>query len=241
MHTAPDRVAVAQRLVPAELPTVAILPPAASDRLDRLGRHFALAADLQQRLDIFLVGFDFQHREIVGKQHRVECEPFEAAAMHRGNLRAMTGNADKPHEPLRSRFDQSLKRATGSQSGRPFILGDQVVHLDQIYLIDAQALQRTMKTVASALIRAIAGFSGEKKSLAMLVHPRTDSQFRFAVRRRRIDMIDAIFEQHLEHAVRLVLLHPTESGGSENNASTLMPGFSKRTRLDQDVTSPEFL
>ena len=161
--------------------------------------------------------------------------------MHRGNLRAVTGDAYKAHETLRSRFDQSLKRATRAQGSRPFILGDQVVHLDQIELIDAQPIQRSMQTVASALICAIAGLGGEKELLSMLAHPRTDSQFRFAVRRRRIEMIDAVFEQHLEHAVRLVLLHPTERGRSKNNPRTLMPGFPKRTRLDHDVTSPKFL
>ena len=97
-----------------------------------------------------------------------------------------------------------------------------------------------METVARALIGAVAGLGGEEEALAMLAHPRADSQFRLAVRRRRVDMIDAVFEQHFEHAVGLVLLHPAERGGAENNARTLMPGFSERTRLDHDATSPKF-
>src|SRR5579862_3742708 len=161
--------------------------------------------------------------------------------MHRGDLRAVTGDADKPHQPLRSRFDQRLERAACSQSRRPFILGDQVVHLDQIDLIDAQPLERSMETVASALIAAVAGFGREKKSLAMLAHPRTDPQFRFAVRRRRIDMIDAVFEQHLEHAVSLVLLHPAERGGAEKNSCALMSRLPKWTRFNHDVTSAKFV
>src|SRR5271170_6856615 len=91
-----------------------------------------------------------------------------------------------------------------------------------------------MNTVARALISAVAGFGGEKKTLTMFAHPRTDAQFRLAVRRRGVDMIDAVFEQHLEHAIGLVLLHPAERGGAEDNARTLMTGFSEWARLDHD-------
>ena len=70
--------------------------------------------------------------------------------MHRGDLRAVAGDSDKSHQSLRARFDQCLERAAGSQSGCPLVLGDQVMHLDQVDLIDPQPLERAMKTVARA-------------------------------------------------------------------------------------------
>src|ERR1700722_465366 len=155
--------------------------------------------------------------------------------MHRGDLRAVTGDADKPHQTLRARFNQCLERSARSHRSRPLIFGHEIVHLDQIKLFDAQSFERAMETVARALISAVASLAGEEKSLAMLAHPRPDSQFRLAVRRRRIDMIDAVFEQHLEHAVSLFLLHPAERGGAENNPRTLMPGFSEWIGVDHDV------
>jgi hypothetical protein len=54
-------------------------------------------------------------------------------------------------------------------------------------------------------------------------------------------MIDAVFEEHLEHAVGSVLLHPAECSGSKKNPSTLMPRFPKWTCLNHDITSPNFL
>src|SRR5271167_263908 len=152
----------------------------------------------------------------------------------------VAGNADESHQSLSPRFDQCFERAARSQSGSPLILGCQVVHLDQIDLIDPQPLERAMETVARALIRAVAGFGGEKKPLAMLAHPRADAQLRLAVRGRGVEMIDAVFEEHLEHAVGFVLLHPAERSGSKKNPSTLMPRFSKWTCLNHDITSPDF-
>src|SRR5271154_1887801 len=152
----------------------------------------------------------------------------------------MAGNADESHQSVSPRLDQCFERATRSQSGSPFILGCEVVHLDQIDLIDPQPLERAMETVARALIGAVAGFGGEKKPLAMLAHPRADAQFRLAIRRGGVEMIDAVFEEHLEHAVGFVLLHPTESSGSKKNPSTLMPRFPKWTCLNHDITSPDF-
>jgi hypothetical protein len=53
-------------------------------------------------------------------------------------------------------------------------------------------------------------------------------------------MIDAVFEEHLEHAVGFVLLHPAERCCSKKNPSTLMSRFSKWTCLNHDITSPNF-
>src|SRR5271168_298506 len=153
----------------------------------------------------------------------------------------MAGNADESHQSLSPRFDQCFERAARSQSGSPLILGCQVVHLDQIDLIDPQPLERAMETIARALVGAVAGFGGEKKPLAMLAHPWADAQFRLAVRRGGVEMIDAVFEEHLEHAVGFVLLHPAERCGSEKNPSTLMPRFPEWTCFDHDITSPYFL
>src|SRR5215472_8957818 len=100
--------------------------------------------------------------------------------MHRGDLRAMAGHPDEPRQSLRARLDQRLERAAGSQSGFLLFLSREVVHLDEVHVIDTQALQRTMETVARALVGAVAGLGGEEEALAMLPHPGADPQFRIA-------------------------------------------------------------
>src|SRR5271154_5418389 len=110
MDAAADGVAIAERLVPTEFAAVAVLPSPARHRLDRLRRDLALAAYVQQRLDVGRILPDIQHREVVGKQDGIEGEALEAAAMHRGDLRAVAGYADEAHEALAARFDQSLER-----------------------------------------------------------------------------------------------------------------------------------
>ena len=52
MRGAPDRIAIAQRLVPAEFALVAILPSPSCNRFDRLRRDTSLVANFEQRFDI---------------------------------------------------------------------------------------------------------------------------------------------------------------------------------------------
>src|SRR5580700_3672602 len=101
--------------------------------------------------------------------------------MHRGDASAMAGHADEAHQPLRARLDQRLERALRTERRLPFVFIDEIVHLNEIDLINAQALQRALHAVARTCISSIAGLGREEEILAMLAHPRTDAQFRVAI------------------------------------------------------------
>jgi hypothetical protein len=111
------------------------------------------------------------------------------------------------------------------------------VQLNQIELVNTEPFERSIKTIARASVSSIAGFAGEKKTLAMLSHPRANSQFRIAVRSGGVDVVDTVFEQDLQDLIGLFLFHSTESGGAENHAGTLMPSFSEQNFLDHFFTS----
>lgn len=119
--------------------------------------------------------------------------------MHRGDLRAMPRHADESHEAFRASLEQRFERAVRSQGSLPFCLLDQVVHLDQIDLINLQAFERTMETRACALVGPIASLGRQEKVSAMLAHPKADSQFRIAIGGCGVDMINAVFEQELKY------------------------------------------
>src|SRR5579872_6297947 len=119
-----------------------------------------------------------------------------------------------------------------TERGLPFGLIDKVVKLDQIELLDTKPFQRSVQAIARALIRAIAGLGREEEALAMLAHPGTDAQFRFAIRRRSIDVVDAEFEQQFEHLIGLVLLHTAQRRGAEDDAGALMTGFAEGNLVD---------
>jgi hypothetical protein len=239
IHRAPDRVAIAKRLVPTVLRFLltfrGILPTPSRGGFYRLRRDAALVAELEQCFSIGSILRDIQHREVVWKQYRVEREAPEAFQMHRGNSRSVPGNADEAHEPLRPRLDQRFERASGSECGFPLLFIDEIVHLDQIDVVNAQSFERAMHTVARAAVGSIAGLGSEEEALAMLAHPRANSQLGLAVRRGRVDMIDAVLEQRLEHRVRLRLVHRAQRGGAEDDSRALMTGLAECTCLNHDA------
>src|SRR5262245_23843687 len=148
-----------------------------------------------------------QHREVVRKEHRVEPEALQAAAMHRCHLGTMAGHPDKPNQSLLPPFDQGLECTARTKRSLPLALIDEVVKLNEIDFVHPQPLERPLETRARPVIGAIAGFGGEKESLAMLAHPGSDSELGITIRRGGIDMIDSVFEEDLENAIGAILPH----------------------------------
>src|SRR5271155_1830240 len=101
------------------------------------------------------------------------------------------------------------------------------MQLDQVDLIDPEPIERTMQAVASAQIAAVARLGRQKEALAMLSHPRRDSQLRISISSRRVDVIDAVFDQEVEDWIGFFLLHCAKRGGAEDQAATLMIGTSE--------------
>src|SRR5258708_40128338 len=79
-----------------------------------------------------------------------------------------------------------------------------------------------MNLVTRFLVGSFAGFCRQEELGAMLGHPRTNTQFRFAVTGRRVDMVDAILKQQIKRIVGFFLRHVTECCCTKYNACTEM-------------------
>ena len=109
------------------------------------------------------------------------------------------------------------------------MLVDQVVQLDEVELLDAQPLERAVQAVARPGVGAVAGLRRQEEAVAVARHPRADAQLGVAVRRRRVDVVDAVLEQHLEDLVGLLLPHGAERRGAEDHAGAAVAGAPERS------------
>jgi hypothetical protein len=113
----------------------------------------------------------------------------------------------------------------------PLVGVHQRVQLDQVEGIDAQAVERAVDFLTRLGVGALARLRRQKEVLAVTRHPRPDAQFSIAVGGRRVDMIDAIFEQQIERAVGLGLGHGAERGGAKERDGAHVAGAPKGTLL----------
>ena len=142
-HGEVDGVGVAQRLVPGGGEAVGIPGPRrAADRLDRLHGDAAVGAHRRELLEVGEVPRVLRHGEVVGQQDRGEVELLQRAQVLAGDVHAVAGHADRPDQALVEGPHRALQRAARVVRGLPLDLVDQVVQLDQVDVVDAQALQR---------------------------------------------------------------------------------------------------
>src|SRR5262249_58706588 len=160
-----------ERPAPAEPPLAVALPAAAGNRLDRLHGDAATWAERAQLLELGGIVGRPHHREVVRQQHRVEGEALEAAAVHLGHPRAMTGDADEPDQTRRARFHQGFERTARTERDLPFALVDEVVELNQIDLVDAQPLARALEACARALGYPLTPLCRQVAPVAIALHP----------------------------------------------------------------------
>ena len=66
----------------------------------------------------------------------------------------MPGDADEANEPFLARLDNRLERATLAQCGFPLDDVDQVVQLQQVDVVDTQALEGAVELLLRALVVA---------------------------------------------------------------------------------------
>ncbi len=152
--------------------------------------------------------------------------------MHGGDRPAVAGDADEAREPLRARVDERFERAVGAHRAIPVVRMPERMHLDHVDVIDAQALEGAMEILAGALGVAAAGLRGEEEVPTMPRHPRADPKLRVAVARGGVDVIDAVAQQHVERAVRVVLAHARERRRTEQRGGALMSRAAERTSGD---------
>ena len=111
MHGEIDLVLPAKRLVPRGRGFFSAVPRSKRDALDRLDGHAPFRANGGERLEVGRVEFVAHLDVAIGQEHRVECEPLEAAMVHPRDRQPMAGHADEPYEPLVARLDGSFESA----------------------------------------------------------------------------------------------------------------------------------
>ncbi len=127
--------------------------------------------------------------------------------MHTRNPQSVPGHADEPDEPLVPGTGQGLDRATRSVGGLPLVWLDEIVQLDEVDGVDAEAGQREFEAGARPVARAIFGLGCEEEPIPVRRHPWRDPKFGVAVGGRRVDVVDAEFEQHRKDLVGALLPH----------------------------------
>ena len=132
---------------------------------------------------------------IPGHQNRVEVETLKTSLVHRRHVPAVSGNSDETDEVLFPGLDRSFQGTSRRKSLLPFVGMDQRMKLDQIQLIRTEPVEGPADLFSGFLVGTFSGFGGKKKILPVFFHPWTDSQFRISIVWRRINMINAKFEQ----------------------------------------------
>ena len=79
----------------------------------------------------------------------------------------MAGDADEAHEALVAGLDGGLERAAGAERDVPLDHVDEVVQLDRVDVVDAQAVERAADLLARRRVRALAGLGGDEELARM--------------------------------------------------------------------------
>ena len=92
--------------------------------------------------------------------------------MHRSHREAVARDADEADEPLVARLDRGAQGAVLAKRDIPFVRVHEAVQLDQVDLVDAQALERVADLLARRRVLALARLRGQEEALAVLARAR---------------------------------------------------------------------
>src|SRR3954471_6155673 len=110
VHREVDVALLGQRLVPRAGRLIATVPPAHSDRLDRLQGDAPFRARRRKRVEVLGVHRVLHLDVAVRAEHGVERESLEALGVHPRDRSTMTGDAYEPNESLVARLERGLER-----------------------------------------------------------------------------------------------------------------------------------
>ena len=122
--------------------------------------------------------------------------------MHAGDAGAVAGHADEADQALVPCLGQRLDGAAGAVRDLPLVGLDQVVELDQVDVVDLEALQRALELRAGRRSpwRSPVLVARKKRSRCSAIHG-PDPQLGLAVGGGGVDVVDAEVEQGGEDLV----------------------------------------
>ena len=109
-------------------------------------------------------------------EDRIEREAVEAAEVHPGHRQPVARDADEADETLVAGLDGRFERAAFAECSLPFDRVDEVVQLEQVDMVDAEAVERAPDLLARTDAIAQAGLRCEEDTVAMPGQPRRKSQ-----------------------------------------------------------------
>lgn len=215
---------VFEGLVPGGVGVFFVAPGAAGDGFDGLDGDVAVLTELDEGFEVGGVLGVLHHDVVVGEEDGVEVEFLEAALVHGGDGGAVAGDADIADEALVAGFEGGLEGAAGAHGGFPFEGVDEVVELEEVYLVDLKAFEGGVDLVFGFLVGAEAGFGGEEEVLAVVGHPGGEAEFGLAVAGGGVDVVDAVLEEEVEGLVGFFLGDAAEGGCAEDDAGAVVAG-----------------
>ena len=207
-------------------------PRPAGDRLDGLQRDVPLRADPSERFEVGPVHRIAERDRVARREHGVEREDVERAAVLVGHRQAVAGDADEADEPLVAGLERCLERPAGTERLLPLAGMDEVVQLDQVDRGDIHPVERAVDGVARRRSRPVAGLRREEERVAMLREPGSQLVLRVPVARGGVDVVDAVLEQQLEDGVRLGRCRSAERDGAEHDPRAHVPRPTERDPRD---------
>ena len=138
----------------------------------------------------------------------------------------------KRTSPSVARFDGRLERPALAQRGLPLARIDEVVELEQVDVVDSESVERTADLLACTGTFTLAGLRREEELVSVLREEGRKPELGFAVRRGRVDVVDAVLEEQFERGVGLSLRDGSERCGAEDRARAVVPGAPERRSRD---------
>ena len=218
MHGQIDVVLLTKRLVPGACGLPAAVPWCERNALDRLDSDIPFRTHGRERLEVGCVGFVAHLYVAVGQENRVEREALEAAEVHPRNRQSVACDADEAYEPFVAGLDGSFQSTSLAQGGLPLDHVDEVVQLEQIDLLDAQAIEGAADLLTRPDAVTLPGLRRQEDTVAVACEPGIESQLRIAVGRCSVDVVHPELQGGFEGSVGLHLGDIAERRGAEDRA-----------------------
>ena len=120
----------------------------------------------------------------------------------------------------------------GAVGDLPLVFLDEVVQLDEIDVVDAEALEGTLEAGAGSGTGAVRRLRGEEELAAVLRHPRRQAELGVTVVSRRVEVVDAELEQRRQQLIGTLLSHGAEGGRPEDDPATGVSGPAEGCGVD---------